>query len=683
MPTWKKRIFICFLISIFLELFVFNFKHWESYFFPTLDGYHISVGEGLEQTGEHEYRVKDLKSAYFEITDINGCVKNIHADIRIKELYTRRNWALPVRIDMTDAANSMYRSLPRTEIARLIKESEYIRLHLIGDSTKLRLWIAGGEQETIVVNDLQLNVRRPFLFNPIRVMALVLVGCLYLIFNHKSVIYRWTLDFADRRQRRLTGALLTLHLLMIGLTGVSALPFVSYQNDTWRAHAQYEELADALIDGHFYLNEEPAKSLKQMENPYDSTLRAKVTADAGESFLFDFAYFNGKYYCYFGVVPALLFFVPFQLITGQHLQTWIPVLLCGLLYGVAAFYFIYQMIRKYLKQVSFGMYLLMASVYTTASSILYLVHFGNVYSMPIMLGLLLGVFGLSLWLRTVGADGELDKRYLVGGAVSIALVMGCRPQLAIVMLFAFPIFWEEIKERKFFSKKGMGNTCCVILPFLVVGCLLMYYNYARFGSPFDFGANYNLTSNDMTHKGFVFSRNFLGLFEYFLQPFHVKATFPFLEVVSLTTEYQGYLSTEPLFGGFLWFHLITVFSFGIFRCRKKLQSRNLWGIALMALISAFIVVEVNIQMSGLTQRYMSDFGWLFALPAILVVCSLEEDLQNGEQRLYRVFMRTVIWLSVGEMALNYYSVFLDGRYAELSTANPYMYYLMKYLFFKC
>lgn len=31
----------------------------------------------------------------------------------------------------------------------------------------------------------------------------------------------------------------------------------------------------------------------------------------------------------------------------------------------------------------------------------------------------------------------------------------------------------------------------------------MWYNAARFGSPFDFGANYNLTSNDMTRRGFA------------------------------------------------------------------------------------------------------------------------------------------------------------------------------------
>ncbi|MCO7109522.1 hypothetical protein NIA69_10595 [Gemmiger formicilis] len=30
----------------------------------------------------------------------------------------------------------------------------------------------------------------------------------------------------------------------------------------------------------------------------------------------------------------------------------------------------------------------------------------------------------------------------------------------------------------------------------------MWYNAARFGSPFDFGANYNLTGNDMTQRGF-------------------------------------------------------------------------------------------------------------------------------------------------------------------------------------
>jgi len=37
---------------------------------------------------------------------------------------------------------------------------------------------------------------------------------------------------------------------------------------------------------------------------------------------------------------------------------------------------------------------------------------------------------------------------------------------------------------------------------VLVAAGLMWYNAARFGSPFDFGANYNLTGNDMTQRGF-------------------------------------------------------------------------------------------------------------------------------------------------------------------------------------
>ena len=51
-----------------------------------------------------------------------------------------------------------------------------------------------------------------------------------------------------------------------------------------------------------------------------------------------------------------------------------------------------------------------------------------------------------------------------------------------------------------------------LIPFIIVGLGLMYYNYIRFDSPFDFGANYNLTTNDMTLRGFNIDRIFLGIY---------------------------------------------------------------------------------------------------------------------------------------------------------------------------
>ena len=114
-----------------------------------------------------------------------------------------------------------------------------------------------------------------------------------------------------------------------------------------------------------------------------------------------------------------------------------------------------------------------------------------------------GLFGLGMWLSSCNT-GSLIRWKMVAGSVSIALIIGCRPQLVLIFILAVPIFWNEtIKERLFFSKKGILNTVLVMLPFIIVGVAMMAYNAARFHSPFDFGANYNLTGNDMTHRGWV------------------------------------------------------------------------------------------------------------------------------------------------------------------------------------
>ena len=73
-------------------------------------------------------------------------------------------------------------------------------------------------------------------------------------------------------------------------------------------------------------------------------------------------------------------------------------------------------------------------------------------------------------------------------------------------LFAFlavPIFWQRyIGQKRLCSRAGAGEAAAFILPVVVVAAGLMWYNAARFGSPLDFGANYNLTGNDMTQRGF-------------------------------------------------------------------------------------------------------------------------------------------------------------------------------------
>ena len=48
---------------------------------------------------------------------------------------------------------------------------------------------------------------------------------------------------------------------------------------------------------------------------------------------------------------------------------------------------------------------------------------------------------------------------------------------------------------------GAREFICLLAPYFVVAAGLMWYNWARFGSPTDFGANYNLTVHDMPKRG--------------------------------------------------------------------------------------------------------------------------------------------------------------------------------------
>ena len=477
-------------------------------------------------------------------------------------------------------------------------------------------------------------------------------------------------------------AFVGLHIILILVISQLIEPNVSVQEsideDTWPAHGEYIELVEALAKGQFYLDREPPQSLENASNPYDPGERNQtVLADANENFAWDYAYFEGKYYCYFGPIPALVFFLPYYWLTGTICKIWDVVTFCSILLCITSFALMHVIGRRCFKNLSYGLFLLMSSFYFWGSATIYLIYFGCTYSLPIITALLFGTVGLTLWLNA-RKDGKLRKGYLFGGALSIALIIGCRPQLAIILFLAFPIFWKEIvEERVFFSKKGLVNTLMVIVPFLIIGFAMMGYNYARFHSPFDFGANYNLTSNDMTHRGFVFDRFFLGIFCYLLEPINLTAKFPFMHTVSTANDYLGFTSTEPMYGGFFILNSLALCSLLVFKLKKGLKEHKIYALTVSVLAMGVIILLCDIQMSGITQRYMSDFGWLLVLSAAIILFLLEELADS--YRLKHIYCGTVSKLVGFCIFLNFLTLFIPERYYALLYTRPTLYYTLKYL----
>lgn len=660
--------------ALLLELAVFNFRHWESLTFPRVEGYDVTYGEGIQDNGDGTCSVLDEDQAYIELTGIDAHVGNVYVPVR--RTSAERGDAVSVQVSVTDAANAEYYNLPDTEVVDGLPETEYVTLHLAGESTKIRVYMKGLGDQAFTLGDVAVNRTRPLTIRVSRIALSAVVLLLIYLFRPGSRLYRMGIDLHDRRQKVLLAGTVALNLLMV--VGIWAVFYdVNWQQTEWTANLQYDFLARSLSEGHTWLDFDPAPALGTMSNPYDPTLRAHTLQAAGQSNFADFAYYQGRYYSYFGIVPVLMAYLPYYLVTGRDLSTGKLICVFAVLFVLVAFFFLYALVRRHFRKTSLGLYLLLSSTFVVASGLFYCIQFATLYALPILMGITFDLAGIGCWLMASNGTGKISKAWLTLGGACMALVIGCRPQLVLAVLFAFPIFWQDIRERRFFSRRGLVNTLCVMAPFLVVGAGVMYYNHIRFGSPFDFGATYNLTSVDMTHRGFIFDRFWLGLWEYFFQPFNVSARFPYLSILAgtgeLASDFQGQTINEPLLGGYFAFNVVGLYGLLVPHDRKHLRRQGALGIAACSLLVCLVIVALDIQMVGMTLRYLTDFSIFFNLAAVCVILA-----RYGSDQGPVPVSGLVVALCCCTVLVNLLALLADGRYNMARNANPYVFYYVKY-----
>lgn len=154
---------------------------------------------------------------------------------------------------------------------------------------------------------------------------------------------------------------------------------------------QYAELAKSFTQGKLYLSEDPPDYLKTLDDPYDKGSRDEMEKQTGQKYLFDVAYYDGHYYVYFGVVPVLLFYLPFYLLAGSNFPTAIGVLIMAILFIIGISVLLDRFARYHFERVSLGLYLLLQIPLVICSGILYLCKFPTFYSLPLACGVAFAV----------------------------------------------------------------------------------------------------------------------------------------------------------------------------------------------------------------------------------------------------------------------------------------------------
>lgn len=108
-----------------------------------------------------------------------------------------------------------------------------------------------------------------------------------------------------------------LVLLTVSTHPSDSVYTLQYQGGTFLVdRSQYQQLADAFLHGRTWIDAHVPDWLAAMDNPYDEQARGTLGAQTGDASRWDWAFYHGRYYCYFGPLPALLLFAPFKALTG-------------------------------------------------------------------------------------------------------------------------------------------------------------------------------------------------------------------------------------------------------------------------------------------------------------------------------------------------------------------------------
>lgn len=656
--NYIKKIILFLSISLFLEIFVFNFRFYESLFYKNNLNLSVTSYNGMVKTGNNTYKITN-ESNYIVIDNIYKKINNLYLDLESLDN------VVEYKLYAKDTGNKIYYRLPKRTITNNIENSKYVKLNLSGNAHKLKIRFKLYKdndflkfKNEIKINGFTANVVKPFAFNYLRFFILFISLCFIYFIRPRSSLYKFKLITNEKYNKKFNYILITSFIIFNIFLFYNLSKINNYfNNPTGFNQLEYNELANSFKNKRVDIDYKVSDSLKNLKNPYDTNYRERILLEENEKYLWDYAFYNNKYYVYFGVVPVVIAYFPYYLITNNDLKNSTYIFIFGVFILLTLLLLLKELCKKYFKNISTLSFLLITSLMINGSYLLYALKRPDLYNVPIVSAIFFSILGLYLWLKST-SYGKLNLKLVFLGSFSMALVAGCRPQLLLTSLFCIPIFKDYLKEKELLKKLMV-----FAIPFALVGLALMYYNYIRFSSPFDFGANYNLTTNDMTLRGFNIDRVFLGIYYMLFKSPDISLVFPFINKIFVDTQYMGVTISEPLFGGLIACNLILIVGLFVKKFKNLINNPNVYTLTIMCNIIAVVLVILDTQMAGILPRYMLDFSWLLFLATAICLLALFNNIDkfNDKEKYYINLVFIILFLS--STVFNYFLIPVDLNYS--------------------
>ncbi len=688
------------LVSLSLEICTFNYTSYENI------GQSLKKSEGSVTMNENGTKSTNKNYSISKVEDsekptFNVEVKNINSKVNDILVKPKENVGrVKVSIDYKDEVFTDYSTWSGKDyyVAPGVTSSEYIRVHFAGKTSSIRLRLECDNLGlTSTGFKVGINQNIPFRFNAYRVILVTLfLFALALVYRYRNLNYAGN---KSKKVRRIAiASLLIIQILFLFFLANGQkeedrqFVFENMSEKSVKNLDQYQKLALALKKGQTNLDgldefvenseKEELATLAKIKDPYKPNIRDKETQNKGKAYAWDYAYYDGHYYTYYGPVPVVATFLPVYALTGKILTTRfvttlfaiiISMLMCLLVHNIA-------------KRRKLNMWAVIGTMAASLSTIFLPSVFNGakIYELSPLGGLICILAGVNLVYEGVHRKTK-NNLFLGLGALAFALAVGCKASFLLASIVILPFILNYLARRgnsknkhriiryfaNVFSKENIKTILAMLVPYVVVGVLLMIYNMVRFGSPFDFGVAYQLTVYDTSYfkpteisKLLVVIQN--GLFRLPV----TSANFPFIDIPDAEIVYNGYIFAMAGVGVFA-FPFIWAF-FGVPVTVKNSLKKNIdKAFVVTTAIVALVLCYVTIVMGGPSYRYSLDFGWAFTIPSIFVIFAIEKWARKKKvlrQALIGIFI--VVFATV---LINTLLAFNTG-FNDMDEIRPNIYY---------
>ncbi len=579
-------------------------------------------------------------------------IGTIHPDVTFEK--TGKEALLKIDVaDETQSKNYRY-DIIKQKLVQKREKSQYTACEFSGEVDRLRVKITPISGKTVTLHNVTVNQTIPMDISWIRVgLLLFLAVFVYAVMKserlHKS--------YAENRKFcRNAAALITAVFCFLVIFSID----YELGDRTWKDQLHLEsgnqmtqELVDAFEAGQVHLLAEPSDELNAMENPYDRNARDQE----GGSVLWDHVYFNNHYYSYYGIAPVVLIYLPYHRLTGYYFPDTLGVMLFAIV-GIIGLTMVYlTFLKKWFSKTPSGILLACLILLHIVSGIWFSVGRPDFYEAAISAGFACLTWGTFFLMRAnVLGGGKISFWKTTLAALLLALAVLCRPTLAVYCICAVVFFLmaiPRVRAGNGIVKNGSSakqTTLYLVgaaVPILCLAGVQMWYNYARFGSPMDFGIQYSLTINDFTRSQFHFRFVLMALYNYLFNTPVFTAAYPFIHSEFQDMEAGGFFYADvPATGntsGLLFLSLpIFAYLFSGVALKQLPQRRDKVRcaayIGLPCVIMPLVIIA-SVWESGYAVRYMLDFSWQMTLGALAIIFFLYQKL---EQELAKKFLKGLI-----------------------------------------